>query len=246
MSVLTVERTAPQTAAPQARQRDDVTRAGPAIDAAGEGALLFNPASGEFDAVMQRRLQALARRVMAQCEGDATAEVVLGVNNVMFLFDPLRLHPDAATAALLRLWETTEPGPLSDRLIEIPVVYGGEAGEDLITLASALGLEVREYVRRHSDASYEVACIGSMPGFAYMTGLPAEMAVPRRSVPRMKTAAGTVIIGGAQAGVMPCTAPSGWHLLGRTDAQLFDPVRSPPCLMAPGDRVRFTVAGIAS
>lgn len=218
----------------------------PQIDRAGAGGLLFNPAGGAFDALLQRRLQALARRIVAEYVGQAMPEAVLGVNNVMFLFDPVRLHPEAASAALLRLWETTEPEPVSDRLIEIPVVYGGDVGEDLITLASALGVEVRDYVRRHSEASYEVACVGSMPGFAYMTGLPTEMAVPRRSVPRMKTAAGTVIVGGTQAGVMPCTAPSGWHLLGRTDVQLFDPLREAPCLLAPGDRIQFTVAGIAS
>lgn len=216
------------------------------LDPAGTGAWLFNPAGQEFDALLQRRLQALAKRITTTCGDAAATEVVLGVNNLMFAFDPLHLHPDEAASTLLRLWGTTEPASISERLIAIPVCYGGEAGEDLVSLAEALGVEVREYVRRHSEASYAVACIGSMPGFAYMTGLPVDLAVPRRKVPRMKTAVGSVIIGGAQAGVMPCTAPSGWHLLGRTESQLFDPARSPPCLLAPGDQIRFTVAGIAS
>jgi hypothetical protein len=33
--------------------------------------------------------------------------------------------------------------------------------------------------------------------------------------------------------------PGGWHLIGRTPLALFDPARESPCLLAPGDRVRF-------
>jgi allophanate hydrolase subunit 1 len=35
------------------------------------------------------------------------------------------------------------------------------------------------------------------------------------------------------------TTPSGWHMIGRTEAVFFDPLRDPPCLLKPGDRVRF-------
>ncbi|KXU82776.1 allophanate hydrolase [Paraburkholderia monticola] len=214
------------------------------MSAVGAGALLFDPGTGVFDLLTQSLLLAVARRVDATFCEKATTEVVLGVNNLMLIFNPLELHPDEVSAALLRLWETTDPKLASERTIEIPVVYGGEAGEDLIPLANGAGISVAEYVRRHSEATYSVACIGSMPGFAYMTGLPPELGAPRRKVPRMRVEQGAVIVGGAQAGVMPCTAPSGWHLLGRTELRLFDASQSRPCLFEPGDRVRFTVKGI--
>lgn len=54
---------------------------------------------------------------------------------------------------------------------------------------------------------------------------------------------GSVIIGGAQAGIMPVTAPSGWHIIGHTDTALFDPAAADPVLLRPGDTVRFLVAG---
>jgi allophanate hydrolase subunit 1 len=33
-------------------------------------------------------------------------------------------------------------------------------------------------------------------------------------------------------------------VIGRTDVPLFDPARTPPTLLQPGDRVRFVAAGI--
>ncbi|WP_213309124.1 5-oxoprolinase subunit PxpB [Paraburkholderia sacchari] len=219
-------------------------RTTPRIHAAGAGALLFDPANGSFDAELQQRLIALARRIHESFGNDSPHEVVLGVNNLLFVFDPLRIHPRDAGVLLQRMWETVEPSLHARREIEIPVVYGGQAGEDLMELAASASLDVREYVRRHSSAVYTVACIGSMPGFAYMTGLPAELHVPRRKVPRMKVPVGTVIVGGTQAGVMPCTAPSGWHLIGKTDVEMFRLDRREACLLAPGDRVQFSVKRI--
>lgn len=216
----------------------------PRLSSAGAGAVLFDPGNGIFDAATQMRLLAMAKRIEATFGAQGTAEAVLGVNNLMFIFNPLDLHPEEACAELLRLWDTVEARPVSERMIELPVTYGGAAGEDLVAMSIDAGLTVSEYVRRHSEAIYTVACIGSMPGFAYMTGLPPELAAPRRSVPRMNVERGTVIVGGAQAGVMPCTAPSGWRLLGRTDVSLFDAKASPVCLFEPGDRIRFVVKGI--
>lgn len=215
------------------------------LSAAGAGALLFDPSNGTFDSELQSRLVSLAKRLgdSGQCRGSGV-EAVLGVNNLMLIFDPIETHPDDASETLLRIWNTTEPEHKQKRTIEIPVIYGGHAGEDLIALANNAHVGVDEYVRLHSEATYSVACIGSMPGFAYLTGLPAELAIPRRKVPHMKVDEGTVIVGGAQAGVMPCTAPSGWHLLGRTQTRMFDAKSTPPCLLEPGNEVRFVVKGI--
>jgi len=60
----------------------------------------------------------------------------------------------------------------------------------------------------------------------------------------MKVEIGSVIIGGAQAGIMPCTAPSGWHIIGRTEVPLFDPLRDPPAACRPGDRIRFRIVEV--
>jgi inhibitor of KinA len=51
--------------------------------------------------------------------------------------------------------------------------------------------------------------------------------------------AGSVAIGGSQAGVYPLASPGGWRLIGRTPLRLFDPQASPPGLLRMDDRVRF-------
>jgi 5-oxoprolinase (ATP-hydrolysing) subunit B len=122
------------------------------------------------------------------------------------------------------------------RLVEIGVRYDGE---DLTEVAERLGLEVAEVVARHSAPTYTVACLGFSRGFPYLDGLDPVLRLPRRDTPRARVPAGSVAIAAEQAGIYPQTSPGGWHLLGRTDAVLFDPGREPPALLAPGDRVRF-------
>ncbi|GJG97704.1 5-oxoprolinase subunit PxpB [Cupriavidus pauculus] len=211
------------------------------IHAAGSGALLLDASTGAFDNDIQSLLLSLASKLRQRLGEKTPHEVVLGVNNLLLTFDPLQLHPRKAEALMQQLWETATPSPNGGRNFDIPVTYGGEYGEDLNDLAERAGVGVEEYIRRHSSAVYTVACIGSMPGFAYMTGLPEELWVPRRAMPRMKVQKGAVIVGGSQAGVMPCTAPSGWHLIGITDREMFDASKEAPCLLAPGDTVRFSI-----
>ena len=67
----------------------------------------------------------------------------------------------------------------------------------------------------------------------------------RRQSPRPRVAKGAVIIGGSQAGVMPMQAPSGWHIIGHCALELLNLNQTPPALLAPGDRVRFVIAGFS-
>ena len=122
---------------------------------------------------------------------------------------------------------------------EITVVYGGEAGPDLARIAGVSGLSERELVAAHSSVVYTVGFLGFVPGFAYLFGLPAKLAVPRLATPRTRVPAGSVAIGGEFTGIYPRATPGGWSIIGRTDLALFDPTRDPPALLRPGDRVRF-------
>jgi KipI family sensor histidine kinase inhibitor len=127
------------------------------------------------------------------------------------------------------------------RVVEIPVRYGAEDGPDLAAVAEHTGLTEEEVVARHSGAEYRVRAIGFTPGFPYLSGLPAELATPRRASPRAKVSAGTVGIGGAQTGIYPLESPGGWQLIGRTAVKLFDVERAEPALLRVGDRVKFSV-----
>ena len=122
------------------------------------------------------------------------------------------------------------------RLVEIPVDY---AGDDLADVARISSLSTEEVVARHVAGEYVVAFLGFAPGFAYLLGGDARLHVPRLAEPRPRVPAGSVALAGPYSGVYPRESPGGWRLIGRTTAVLFDPLRSPPALLAAGDRVRF-------
>lgn len=125
------------------------------------------------------------------------------------------------------------------RLVEIPVCYDPEFALDLDHVASQAKLTPTKVVDLHSRAEYRVSCIGFVPGFPFLAGLPKELATPRRATPRKEIPAGSVGIGGAQTGIYPMRSPGGWNLIGRTPLQLFDPEKTPPAFLRAGDRVRF-------
>ncbi|HEX7971244.1 MAG TPA: 5-oxoprolinase subunit PxpB [Thiobacillus sp.] len=131
---------------------------------------------------------------------------------------------------------------LSEKRHEIAVEYGGVAGPDLSALAKQAGMSAADYIEQHASADYIVAFLGFQPGFPYLRGLPAALHAPRRASPRLRVAAGSVAIGGIYSGIYPTAGPGGWHIIGRTDAVLFDPQRDAPALLMPGDRVRFVPA----
>lgn len=123
--------------------------------------------------------------------------------------------------------------------VVLDVVYDGA---DLAEVAAATGLSIDGVVALHSGAEYRVAFCGFMPGFAYLVGLPAELHLPRRATPRTRVPAGSVAVAAEFTGVYPRESPGGWHLLGRSDAVLWDESRDPPALLAPGTAVRFRPA----
>jgi biotin-dependent carboxylase-like uncharacterized protein len=130
--------------------------------------------------------------------------------------------------------------------VVIPVTYGGDAGPDLLDVARRAGLSPAEVIQRHAGARYQVGAIGFSPGFAFLIGLPPELATPRRSSPRTAVPAGSVGIGGAQTGIYAQSTPGGWSLIGRTTLTMFDPEREPPSLLRAGDAVRFEPISPAS
>ncbi|MGN9763967.1 5-oxoprolinase subunit B family protein [Micromonospora sp. SD12] len=154
--------------------------------------------------------------------------------------------PDpATTAARIAAWQPRPgppeaPGPTTaaagDGPVEVPVTYDGE---DLPLVAGHWGVDVPGVVDRLRRTPFRVAFCGFAPGFAYLTGLPAELAVPRLPTPRPRVPAGAVALAGPYAGIYPAASPGGWLLVGRTGMELFDVHADPPARLTPGTRVRL-------
>jgi inhibitor of KinA len=184
-------------------------------------------------------------------------EVVPGFCSVTLHYDPVALWEEAGAQGregripfdLLRERVAPMLGRLDTlpatqpRLVEIPVCYGGDYGEDLGALALAHELAPAKLVELHSAPVYFVGMLGFMPGFPYLCGLDERLVTPRRATPRPRVPAGSVAIGGEHTGIYPLESPGGWHLIGRTPLSLFDLAAEPPSLLLAGDRVRFVPIG---
>ena len=152
------------------------------------------------------------------------------------MFDWLATRIRAAVGRLANAGQTTRS---RSQTVEIPVCYDLEFALDIDDVARRANISPSEVIRLHSAAQYRVACIGFVPGFPFLAGLPKKLATPRRDVPRKEIPPGSVGIGGAQTGIYPLRSPGGWNLIGRTPLRLFDPEKNPPALLRAGERVRF-------
>jgi KipI family sensor histidine kinase inhibitor len=126
------------------------------------------------------------------------------------------------------------------REVEVPVTYDGE---DLEEVARLWEMTTVEAVATHTATTFTVAFCGFSPGFAYCTGLPERLHVPRRRTPRTRVPAGSVGLAGEFTGVYPTASPGGWQLLGRTDLTLWDSAADRPATLSPGTVVRFVDVG---
>jgi len=178
-------------------------------------------------------------RATARAKIDGIIETVPTYRSLLVHYDPLTLSFAELAARMLTLANAPPIENGARRRWRVPVVYGGAFGIDLEDVARARGMSADEVVRRHAGADYYVAMLGFLPGFAYLAGLDPKLATPRRHEPRMVTPAGTISIGGVQAGIQCLESPTGWHLLGRTPVRTYHPNREPVFLMEPGDAVTF-------
>lgn len=204
------------------------------VERFGERAIVL--ATGQSGSLeVQRRIWGVARVARTW---DDVADAVCGDGNLTVFVRDADAADFTTLALLMReAWETPSGAVAeSTRLIEIPVQYDGL---DLGEVARHAGLSEREVVELHAGGEYVALFVGFLPGFAYLGGLDARLAVPRRAVPRAIVAAGSVAIGGELTAIYPFASPGGWNVIGRTDAVMFDARRSPAAAIVPGDRLRF-------
>ena len=169
-------------------------------------------------------------------------EVLPTYRSVLVYYDPLVCSYsemfDAVNGAVERVVEPVNVNS-SLKIIEIPVVYGGDDGPDLDFVADQAGITEETVIELHSGTDYRVYMLGFSPGFPYLGGLDERIAAPRLKTPRVLVPAGSVGIAESQTGVYPNAGPGGWRIIGRTSVPLFDVNSSTPSLITPATKVRF-------
>lgn len=212
----------------------------PVISLLGSTALLFE-APGALALVPQQHLWNLALQAAQWPEID---EAVPGMNNLMLTFRTPPRDLVGLRERLLQAWQQSTPLALEGRIIELPVVYGGEHGLHMQDVVEHTGLDIDTIAHLHSEPLYPVYALGSHPGYCYLGGMDGRLATPRRQVPVLNIGAGAVSIGGVQTGVSASAGPSGWNTIGRTEMAFFDPTQNPPAILRPGDQLRFRIERI--
>jgi len=212
--------------------------AAPRILPAGDSALV-----AEYGDAIDARVNARVRQLQRALEAAGHAglvELVPTYRSLMVHYDPMVASYATVAGLILEAAGHLPDDPREAiRVVEIPVLYGGNEGPDLADVAARAGLREAEVVALHAAGDYLVFMIGFMPGFPYLGGLPPAIATPRLATPRALVPAGSVGIAGAQTGIYPSESPGGWRLIGRTPVRLFDARLEPPALLQAGDHLRF-------
>jgi KipI family sensor histidine kinase inhibitor len=209
-----------------------VTGIKPTLLPLGDRALLVRFAQTLSEAA-NRAAIGLARRLAAE-PVPGVAEVAPGLVSVL-----LRAEQGASLAAIRRevMLLLGEPGSEPDPARhEIAVIFDGE---DLADVAAALRLTPAAFVARHNERPLRVLATGFAPGFVYCGFHDAALVLPRREAVRPLVQAGTVLFAAGQTAIAATPIRTGWHVIGRTAFQNFDPQRSPPTRLSAGDLVQF-------
>ena len=156
------------------------------------------------------------------------------------IYDPLIISLADLKRKIRDTYQNLDQAELPDpRTIEIPVVYGGDRGPDLESVAQYHRLTPQAVIDYHTRPTYRVYMIGFTPGYPYLGEVPDAIATPRRETPRILVPRGSVGIAQKQTGIYSVDSPGGWQIIGWTPVNLFDPQGQPPSLLMMGDRVRF-------
>ena len=227
------------------------TPAGTGVRPFGDGAFLYETTDVH---AAHRLAEAVHRHRRSGRAPTGIEDVVVGLASVVVLLD---LDDQGTDPERCQEWlsevvagqgtganvDESQTGPTTRTLV-LPTTFDGP---DLDAVADAARCTTDRVVALLTSTELTVAFVGFAPGFPYLTGLPAELAaVERRPTPRSTVPAGSVAVAGGFASVYPRPTPGGWHLVGHTATELFDPVSPPYARVLPGDRVRFADAGRAA
>jgi inhibitor of KinA len=178
-------------------------------------------------------------RALADSSPPGMAECVPAFVNLLIDFDPLLTDHTQIRGHVERLLRGTFRGQTVGQLREVAVCYEEDFAPDLAAVARSAGLSIDEVIDCHLQAGYEVRMYGFAPGYAYMSGVPRAIQVPRKPSAVRDIPAGSVLIAGPQCLVTTLTMPTGWSIIGRSPTRILTHDERAPFLFGVGDRVRF-------
>lgn len=170
-------------------------------------------------------------------------DLVFTFQGLLIQYDPQKCEYQEVLESVKRIESdllTSKPYAVSDhRTFEILTVFGGSFGPDLERVAMLVNRTPDAVVQGFSSTIFTVYFLGFLGAQPYLGGLPEYFRVPRLNTPRSKVLAGSIGIGGLQAGIVTIDQPSGFNFIGWTPLSLYDPEAFPPSNLSAGDRLIF-------
>lgn len=177
---------------------------------------------------------------LAQPKPQGVIEWAPAFASVTVWYDPDLVTFDALQAALAPLASEAARESIAGARFSIPFCRDADLAPDLEEIAALKNLSPDAYIAQFAAQVFDVAMLGFQPGFAYLSGLPESLDVPRLASPRKNVPARSLAVADGMCAAYPFDSPGGWRLIGRTPAPLFDsknPER--PAVLTPGDKVRW-------
>jgi len=162
-----------------------------------------------------------------------------GYTSMLFTLDKMANIDDTIQAVENSLDMVQNSEPPEEKLVEVPVLYGGNYGKDIQRVVQFSRLSEDEIIQRHQSGNYLVYFLGFSPGFPYIGGMDQDLKTPRLQTPRKRVPQGSVAIAGGQTGIYPFPSPGGWNLIGRTPLKIFNISNPQNSLIQMGDKVQF-------
>jgi len=171
---------------------------------------------------------------------DQFEEVVDGMDTVTLQFDPLQLSLADVQALIGQATQSaSDHEEASAELIELEAVFSEDAAPDLDLVANTLDLSKDQIIEDLCAAELRVEMLGFTPGFAYMSGVPEHLHVPRLDTPRQSVKAGSLGLAAGMCGTYALAGPGGWPIIGKIQTPLFDTSWETPFALKPGSRVKL-------
>ncbi len=194
----------------------------------------------EFDNTLsakthQRVLQVDA--ALARSDLHSIIEVLPTLRSLLLRFDPFQISHNALLEALSTV--SLAPIKLSSKDWQLAVCFEGPSAEDLAEVSDQLSIAQPDIINRLVAAPLTLYMVGFAPGFSYLGGLDASLAIPRRQTPRAPMPENSLMIGGGLASLSSVSMPTGWYVVGRTPITLFNLEREPMLPFEIGDRIHM-------
>lgn len=190
------------------------------------------------DAALHDRVMALDAALNA-APPLAMIETVPGNACLLVRFDHGASDHSVMEAAIRERLDTSQPRAPEGRLHEVAICYDAPFAPDLAAVAAMTGQSPDAVIAAHLGGAYQVSLYGFAPGYAYLTGVPETIRLPRKTAALRDIPAGSVLIAGSQCIVSTLKMPTGWWIIGRSPTRVLTADAARPFLFDPGERLRF-------